>query len=469
MEDVSTLHIAMFPWFALGHITPFLHVSNKLAQKGHKISFFIPTKTQSKIDHFNRSPHLITFIPIAVPHVDGLPSGAETTSDVPNPQLFPLITAAMERTEPDVEILLRNLKPDIVFFDFAHWIPKLARPLGIRTVFYCIISPLTVGYSYGRVDFDDEDSQISEQTFLHSPPDFPESSAMNLHLHETRLFVVKSKPPPSGSGGGTGRISLLHRLNISLKDSDALAFKACREIEGPFIEYLERKFRKPLLLAGPVIPEPPVSTNLDEKWVNFLGSFKAGSVIYCALGSEWTLTKDQFQELLLGFELSGSPFLAVLKPPHGSETVEEALPEGFGERVGERGVVHGGWIQQRLILEHPSVGCFVTHCGSGSVMEGLLSKCELVMIPHEGDHFFQARLLGKVLEAGVEVERAEEDGFFTRESVRKAVRAVMEENDSEIGRKIKANRVKYRELLLRKDLESFYVDDFSQKLKTLLV
>jgi UDP:flavonoid glycosyltransferase YjiC (YdhE family) len=141
----TSLHLAMYPWFAIGHLTPYLYLSNKLAQKGHTISFFIPTKTQSKLEHLNLYPDHITFVPITLPHVDGLPPDAETTSDVPS-TLYPLLITAMDRTETHIEHLLRQLKPDIFFYDFAYWVPKLTRKLGIISIHYCVISTATVGY-----------------------------------------------------------------------------------------------------------------------------------------------------------------------------------------------------------------------------------------------------------------------------------------------------------------------------------
>ena len=141
----TSLHLVVYPWFALGHLSAYLHLSNKIAQNGHRISFLIPTKTKSKLETFNLYPDLITFVPIIVPHIDGLPPGAETTSDVPV-HLQPLIMTAMDRTESDIELLLLDLKPDIVVFDFAYWLPKLARSLGIKSVLYYTVTPLTVYY-----------------------------------------------------------------------------------------------------------------------------------------------------------------------------------------------------------------------------------------------------------------------------------------------------------------------------------
>ncbi|KAF3946180.1 hypothetical protein CMV_027524 [Castanea mollissima] len=345
----TSLHLLMYPWFALGHFTSYLHLSNKLAQKGHRISFLIPTKTQSKLQTLNLYPDLITFVPISLPHVDGLPLGAETTSDVPV-HLQPLIMTAMDRSESHIELLLRELQPDIVFFDFAHWIPKLVRSLVLS------------------------------------------SSSIKLHVHEERALAA-------------------------LKTQN---------------------FGSDVLLADRLITS-------DQSYRSQL----------------------HLPELVLGLELSGWPFLAALKPPCGADSIEEAFPEGFEDRVQGRGIVHGGWVQQLQILEHPSIGCFITHCGLGSLFEALMNKCQLVLLPHICDQFFNARMMSNILKVGVEVQKGEEDGLFTKESVCKAVKIVMEVG-SEVGREVRANHAKLRELLSSEDLESSYIDGFCQNLENLV-
>lgn len=172
------------------------------------------------------------------------------------------------------------------------------------------------------------------------------------------------------------------------------------------------------------MPEQP-STTLDPQWA---------SVIYCAFGRECVLKLEQFQELVLGYELTRLPFLQVaLKPPICADSVKSALPSGF-QGVNDRGIVYGGWVQQQLILQHPSIGCFVTHCGSGSLSEALMNECQLVLFPQVGDQIINAGMMGSDLRVGVEVEKDEEDGSFTKDGVCKAVKDVMdEERDWEGG------------------------------------
>ncbi|KDP21029.1 hypothetical protein JCGZ_21500 [Jatropha curcas] len=455
----NTFHIAMYPWFALGHLTSFLHLSNKLAERGHKISFLLPPKTKSNFEPFNLYPNLITLIPIDIPHVDGLPPGSETTADVPFP-LHPLIMTAMDLTQPTIEFHLRNLKPHFVFFDFTHWLPALSRKLNIKSVHYYTISPATVGYLL-RPEIKIADNKIrTEVDLMNPPPSFPRSS-IKLRAHEARHLAAGAKRE-FGSG-----ISFSQRQWICFSECDAVSFKTCTEMEGPYCNYIEKQFCKKVILAGPVVPEPP-SLVLDQEIERILDNFEEGSVIFCAFGTECLLNKDQFQELLLGLESTGLPFFAALKPPIGVEKIESALPEGFQERVKGRGFVYGDWVQQQLILQHPSVGCFVTHCGSGSLSEAMVTKCQLVLLPNVGDQIINARLMGGDLKVGVEVEKGEEDGLFSKNGVCKAVKAVMN-NDSEVKEEVKQNHTKWREFLLSQGLEDSYIDGFVQKLHEMLL
>ncbi|KAF7841204.1 UDP-glycosyltransferase 79B30-like [Senna tora] len=443
MDAPRNMHIAMYPWFALGHITPYLQLSNKLAKKGHKISIFIPkTITQSTIfQHLNHYPHLITIFPINIPHVHGLPHHVETTRDLDDPSLLPLLIAAMDGTQEQIHTLLLQLKPNFIFFDFPYWVPNLARQLGIKSVHYVVNSLAIRAYA--------ESSRQKAQRL-----GFPDE-CIKIHLHEEQVFAEMKET--------TG---FHDRVDRCVGSSDALGYKSCREIEGRFGDYLESVYGKPILLSGPIIPEPS-RTTLEERWDRWLGRFKDGIVIYCALGSECILSHNQFQQLLLGLEQTGMPFFTALKPPNGFESVEAAMPEGFAERVKERGIVYGGWVQQQLILGHPSLGCFITHCGYGSLLEGLLSQCQLVLLPNKLDQIIHARMLSKSFKVGIEVKKGEEDGMFTKESVCEAVRIVMDD-ENEVAKEIRENHAKLRNLLLEKDFENGYIDSFCQSLYGLL-
>ncbi|CAL5345070.1 unnamed protein product [Camellia sinensis] len=453
----KTFDVAMFPWFAMGHLTPYLHISNRLAQRGHRIYFFIPTNTKPKLEQFNLHPYLITFIPVTVPHVHGLPHGAETTTDISYP-LHPLLMTAMDLTQPSIEASLTALKPHFIFFDLAHWVPAMARRLGIKSIVYSVVSPAVVSYVFSPSRKLHDKYELTEADLVQPPIGFPPSS-IKLSSHEARGIADQALKQFGG-------ISFMAKIFISQSDCDAIGFKVCEEIEGRFCDYIEKQLGKPVILAGPVVPAPSNLT-LEERWKKWLGGFEVKTVIFCSLGSECVLGKEQFQELVLGLELTGMPFFAALKLPLGVEKIEQALPEGFQERTGERGVVHGGWVQQPLILAHPSVGCNVTHCGYGSLLEALVTECELVLMPQYGDQIINSRLMSGDLEVGVEVEMGEEDGLFTREGVCKAIRLVMDV-DGEVGKKVRANHGKWREFLLSKNLDSSYIDGFIQKLQSLL-
>ncbi|KAG9157737.1 hypothetical protein Leryth_017832 [Lithospermum erythrorhizon] len=87
----------MFPFFAFGHISPFVQLSKKLSSNGVKISFF---SAQGNVDRIKTMT------------------------------------------------LLSELKPHFVIFDFAQdWLPRLASELGIKTLFYSVFIALSTAFA----------------------------------------------------------------------------------------------------------------------------------------------------------------------------------------------------------------------------------------------------------------------------------------------------------------------------------
>ncbi|KAK9713458.1 hypothetical protein RND81_06G028400 [Saponaria officinalis] len=230
-------------------------------------------------------------------------------------------------------------------------------------------------------------------------------------------------------------------------------------MEGGYCEFVKKHMnQKSILLVGHVVPETPTS-RLDDRFDGWLNGFSHGSVVFCALGSECDLDKNQFQELLHGLELTGHQ--------KGSETIESALPEGYLERTKGRGLIQRGWVQQQLILHHPSVGCFITHYGAGSLSGAMLSKCQLVLFPQSVDQFLNVRLMSTDLRIGVEVNKDEDDGSFTKEAICETVQTVMD-IENKVGKEVRAKHTKWRNTLLKPGLEDSYINEFVKSLQDLL-
>ena len=121
---------------------------------------------------------------------------------------------------------------------------------------------------------------------------------------------------------------------------------------------------------------------------------------------------------------------------------------------------------QSSILSHPSVGCFVSHCGFGSLWESLTSDPQIVLVPELLDQILNTRLLAEVLKVAVEIDK-EQNGWFSKESLCRAIRSVMDE-ESEVGGLVRKNHAKWKKTLTGQGFMSNYIDNFVQQLQQLL-
>ncbi|CAH9097419.1 unnamed protein product [Cuscuta europaea] len=450
----SKLQIAMFPWFAYGHMIPFLQLANEFAKRGHAISFLLTKKALQKLANNNLYPHLITLHPLTLPLVPGLPPGAETTAEMKDSFI---LLQAMDGTREQVRAILEKQKPNFVFFDVADWVVDLGSELGFKTIYYNVLSPTISALKL--ISSTSHAKPITTAYMMEPPPGYPTSKVF-FREYEARNLAYFA------NSFWDNTVKLFGRVATGMRNCDLLAMKTVKELEGTYCDYFSALYRKPVLYTGPVLPEPKAEP-LEAEIKNWLENFSHGSVIFCAFGSEWVLEKTQFQELLLGLEETQLPFLVALKPPKGTSTIEEGLPEGFQGRVQKRGMVCGGWVSQDLILGHKSVGCFVNHCGYGSMWEGLMNDCQLVYVPNFFDQCLNTRLMVEELEVAVEVER-DENGGFSKESICKAVKSVMDD-DSMVGCLVRENHMKWKEVLNSPRFFIDYVETFIQHLQGLLL
>ncbi|KAL5972685.1 hypothetical protein ACLOJK_039490 [Asimina triloba] len=456
------MHVAMFPFFAFGHISPFIQFSNKLlADPTIKISFLSPPSAIPRISSsLSSSAHIV---PLKIPSIQGLPPGLDTTADMTPPQTE-LLKKAVDEMKPDIEALLRRLRPHVIFHDFTHqWLASIASPLNIKTFMFSVFSAISGAYVMVPARLQSPHISPTLVDLKNPPPDFPPNTAARLKSYEAKELLYAFTE--------FGGPSVYNRVVACNNSSSAIVLKTCMEMEAPYIEFIQAQYGKPVLLAGPVVPGSPVGP-LDERWASWLGRFPKRSVVVSSFGSETRLRDDQMRELLLGLEMLGSPFLVVLNFPDEDDPaacLRAALPEGFEERVKDRGVVHTGWVQQPHILAHDSVGCFVCHAGFSSVAEGLVSDCQLVMLPCRGDQFLNARLVSGDLKAGVEVKRDEESGSFAREDVCAAVKAVMEGGEKEPGKTVRENHAKWRDFLVGVREQDQVFKGFVEKMKEMVL
>ncbi|XP_062074528.1 UDP-glycosyltransferase 91C1 [Humulus lupulus] len=465
MENVrENLQVVVFPWLAMGHLIPFFHLSKCLAQKGHKVWFVSTPRNLTKIPKV--PPHLsslLNLVSLPLPQIPNLPLNAESAADVPF-RTQSLLKQAFDSLEPALAAFLQSSKPDWIIYDFAsHWIHRRAAELGVSRAFLALFNAAWLSFiGPPSCLIDGLDARSTAEDYTVVPKWIPFESRLVYRYHEIAKNVDREIDVNIQTITNDSM-----RFGLAIDESEVVAVKSRPEFEPEWFDLLGQLYRRPVFPIGflpPVVEDDGGGDDVVD-WVEikeWLNERKEKSVVYVALGTEATLTREQLTELALGLELSELPFFWVIRNSPGSPQPEsEMLPGGFLERVKDRGRVYVGWAPQVRILSHDSVGGFLTHCGWNSVVEGLGHGRVLVLLPMLNDQGINARLLSEK-GVGVEIPRDEFDGSFTRDSVAESVRLAMVDDSGELMR-LKANEMKG--LFGDKDGNELHLNQFINFLK----
>lgn len=182
----------------------------------------------------------------------------------------------------------------------------------------------------------------------------------------------------------------------------------------------------PLQLALNQIPKNSplhsINSNLwkdEPECLAWLTTKAAKSVIYVNYGSITVMSSLQLIEFAWGLANSKYTFLWIIRPDlvKGETAI---LPKEFVEETRDRSML-ASWCPQEQVLNHPSIGGFLTHCGWNSTIESISAGIPMICWPFFADQqincWFTCNKWGVGMEIDTDVKRYE---------VQKLVKELME-------------------------------------------
>lgn len=333
------------------------------------------------------------------------------------------------------------------------WAAQIARTFNIPAVVLWVQPAIVFDiYFYG---YGDSIKKITNDPSSHVElPHLP-----NLTSQDLPYFMMPSSP------------NLVDELSLFREQLEALGIEENPKILVNTFDELEckalRAIKKHNLIAiGPLVP----SKFLDEKdssdnafgadlfqnpkdiCVEWLDSKPKKCVVYISFGSLLTLPERQAEEIARGLLKSHQPFLWVVKvKENGKETSNKTATHNFLQKfyadfsVFEEELRNQGlivpWCSQMEVLSHPSLGCFVTHCGWNSTLESLVSGVPVVGLPYNSDQPTNAKLLQDEFKIGVRA-KPNDQGVVEGDEINRCIDLVL--GCDEAGEVMRENAKKWK-------------------------
>ncbi|XP_027103666.1 UDP-glycosyltransferase 88B1-like [Coffea arabica] len=178
------------------------------------------------------------------------------------------------------------------------------------------------------------------------------------------------------------------------------------------------------------------------KWLDMQPS---QSVVFLCFGSLGRFPAEQLKEIAIGLERSEQKFLWVVRsPPSEDKTsrfqtppapgLDLLLPHGFLDRTKDRGFMVSSWAPQVDVLNHGSVGGFVTHCGWNSVLEAVRAGVPMVGWPLYAEQKLNKLFLVEEMKLALPMDESTEGGFVKAAEIEKRVRGLMDSEEAKVIR-----------------------------------
>ncbi|XP_021908802.1 UDP-glycosyltransferase 73C6-like [Carica papaya] len=456
-QNQKKLHFVLFPFMAQGHMIPMIDIARVLAERGDLITIITTPVNAARVEPvITRAVQAhglhIRLVQLKFPCSEvGLPEGLENFDmlDSFDLDLSLKFFEAANMLEDQVQRLFDeeqiSLRPSCLISDFClPYTKNIASKFKIPRIsfhgFSCF-SLLCLERLYSSKILDTVTSD-SEYFVLPNLPDKVEFTKAQLPVLSKDTWKEMHK-----------------KMGDADKDSYGVVINTFEEMEAEYI----REYRKvgggrkawcigPLWLCNKTgldkIQRGKKAAMDEHQFLNWLDCQEPSSVIYACLGSISNAPPAQMIELGLALEASNRPFIWVIRNWKRLNELEKwIIEDGFEERIKGRGLLIKGWAPQVLILSHPAIAGFLTHCGWNSTIEGITAGLPLVTWPLFGDQFLNEKLAVQILKIGISVGAkepfmwGEEDRtgvVVKKEDIKNGIEKVMDEGEEGEERRLRA-------------------------------
>ncbi|KAL8216953.1 hypothetical protein R6Q57_023790 [Mikania cordata] len=437
----SKFHFLLVPHIGPGHAIPMIDMAKLLAKQPNVTVTIATTPLNATRYGATLAGHItaglpLRFLEIPFPAVEaGLPEGCESTDQIPSLDFVPNFLSAIDMLQQKLEERFEMIdpRPNCIISDkYMSWTGDFADKYRLPRIMFdgmSCFNELCYNNLYTYKVFDG----------------LPESEPFVIPGLPDRVELTRNQLPPEFNPSSVDTSAFRQRARDAEVRAYGVVINSFEELEQEYVnEYKKLRGGKvwcigPLSLCDSddsVKSKRGNTASIDEQQcLKWLDSQEPKSVVYACFGSLVRINTAQLIELGLGLEASNYPFIWVIKSVHREKEVEEWLAEsGFEERVKHRGLIIRGWAPQVLILSHPSVGGFLTHCGWNSTLESVAAGIPMITWPQFAEQFINEKLAVQVLGIGVGVGAesvvhvGEEDRFGVKvksEGVKKAIERVM--------------------------------------------
>ncbi|KAF8010634.1 hypothetical protein BT93_J1319 [Corymbia citriodora subsp. variegata] len=321
-NERNPLHIFFLPLVLQGHMIPMMDMAKTFATRGAKVTIvttpICATLCSKQIKRVHQLGLEFNIQTIKLPLIDiGLPEGWENMDAVTWSQnqadFLRKFWKALTLLQEPVLHILEEHRPDSLVVDlFFPWATDVAAQLKIPRLAFGGTTP----HLRGEIKL--TRTQLPEYLRQEEETDFSKLAKE----------IVKSELKSYGNN-----------------------FYSFCELEKDYADYYRNVLGK-------------------KAWHNDLK--KPNSVIHVCFGSLTKFNSQQLVDMAKGLEASQQDFIWIVRKDKNEE--QYWLPEGFEERMDGKGLIIRGWAPLVLILDHESVGGFVTRCGWNSIMERVCAR-----------------------------------------------------------------------------------------------